>query len=89
MLEQLSNYGSIIELQRTCTSGRKGLPSIRGPITNGQGERSWYPSSHHSSSQGLEFRAVAIVGAREGALPDYRARTSTELDAERRGLYVR
>jgi len=38
--------------------------------------------------KGLEFRAVAIVGAREGALPDYRARTSTELDAERRGLYV-
>lgn len=38
--------------------------------------------------KGLEFKAVAVVGAYEGALPDYRAQSSQELDAERRSFYV-
>lgn len=38
--------------------------------------------------KGLEFRAVAAVGAREGTLPDYRAKTRADLDAERRSFYV-
>lgn len=38
--------------------------------------------------KGLEFKAVAVVGVREGTLPDYRARVAEEIDAERRGLYV-
>ncbi len=38
--------------------------------------------------KGLEFRAVAVVGVREGTVPDYRAQTSAELDAERRAFYV-
>jgi hypothetical protein len=38
--------------------------------------------------KGLEFRAVAVVGVREGALPDYRATSSRQIEAERRGLYV-
>ncbi len=38
--------------------------------------------------KGLEFKAVALVGAYEGALPDYRARTADQIDGERRGLYV-
>ena len=38
--------------------------------------------------KGLEFRAVAVVGVREGSLPDYRAATQEEVDAERRSFYV-
>lgn len=38
--------------------------------------------------KGLEFRAVAVVGVREGALPDYRAKTPKQIDAERRAFYV-
>ncbi len=38
--------------------------------------------------KGLEFRAVAVIGAREGSLPDYRAAKPDEVDAERRSFYV-
>lgn len=38
--------------------------------------------------KGLEFRAVALVGAHDGALPDYRAKKEDDLNAERRSLYV-
>lgn len=38
--------------------------------------------------KGLEFKAVALVGVYDGALPDYRARTPAKLNAERRSLYV-
>lgn len=38
--------------------------------------------------KGLEFRAVAVVGVRDGAVPDYRARTPKQIDAERRAFYV-
>lgn len=38
--------------------------------------------------KGLEFKAVAIVGVQDGALPDYRARTLAEVDEERRSFYV-
>jgi superfamily I DNA/RNA helicase len=39
-------------------------------------------------AKGLEFRAVAVIGVREGSIPDYRARTPKEIDAERRSFYV-
>lgn len=38
--------------------------------------------------KGLEFRSVAVVGVREGTVPDYRAQTPEAIDAERRSLYV-
>ena len=38
--------------------------------------------------KGLEFRAVAVIGVREGSLPDYRAAEPDEVDAERRSFYV-
>ena len=39
--------------------------------------------------KGLEFRAVAVVSAREGSIPDYREQSTPDgLDAERRGFYV-
>ena len=38
--------------------------------------------------KGLEFKAVAIVGAYDGALPDYRAKSQATLQEERRSLYV-
>jgi DNA helicase-2/ATP-dependent DNA helicase PcrA len=39
--------------------------------------------------KGLEFRAVAVVSARDGSIPDYREVSSTaRLDAERRSFYV-
>lgn len=38
--------------------------------------------------KGLEFKAVAIVGAYEGAIPDFRARSLKQLQEERRTLYV-
>jgi DNA helicase-2/ATP-dependent DNA helicase PcrA len=39
-------------------------------------------------AKGLEFRAVAVVGVREGTIPDYRAATIREVDEERRSFYV-
>lgn len=39
--------------------------------------------------KGLEFRAVAVVSAREGSIPDYREQSNPDgLDAERRSFYV-
>lgn len=39
-------------------------------------------------SKGREFAAVAIVGAREGWMPHYRAKTEAEVEAEKRQFYV-
>jgi DNA helicase-2/ATP-dependent DNA helicase PcrA len=39
-------------------------------------------------AKGLEFRAVAVVGVRQGTIPDYRATTIREIDEERRSFYV-
>ena len=39
-------------------------------------------------AKGLEFKAVALVGVRDGQVPDYRAKSSRERDEERRRLYV-
>ena len=39
-------------------------------------------------AKGLEFRAVALVGVRDGLIPDYRANSTAERDEERRRLYV-
>ena len=39
--------------------------------------------------KGLEFRAVCLVGAYNGAIPDYRAENDVDLlDEERRAFYV-
>lgn len=39
-------------------------------------------------AQGREFKAVAIVGMNDGQIPDFRARTVADQDAERRTFYV-
>ena len=39
-------------------------------------------------AKGLEFRAVALVGARDGLIPHYRANSEQEQREERRRLYV-
>lgn len=39
-------------------------------------------------AKGLEFRGVAVVGVREGTIPDFRATTISEIDEERRSFYV-
>ena len=39
-------------------------------------------------AKGLEFKAVALVGVRDGQLPDYRAGSSLARNEERRRLYV-
>jgi superfamily I DNA/RNA helicase len=39
-------------------------------------------------AQGREFRAVALVGCNDGQLPDFRAKTSTEIQDELRVFYV-
>lgn len=39
-------------------------------------------------AKGLEFKAVALVGVRDGQVPDYRANSSRERGEERRRLYV-
>ena len=39
-------------------------------------------------AKGLEFKAVALVGVRDGQIPDYRANSSRERNEERRRLYV-
>lgn len=39
-------------------------------------------------AKGLEFKAVALVGMRDGQVPDYRASSSRERGEERRRLYV-
>ena len=39
-------------------------------------------------AKGLEFKAVGLVGVRDGQIPDYRANSSRELSEERRRLYV-
>ena len=39
-------------------------------------------------AKGLEFKAVALVGVRDGQIPDYRANSSRERSEERRRLYV-
>lgn len=39
-------------------------------------------------TKGLEYRAVAVVGLREGLIPDYRAAKPEEVDEERRSFYV-
>jgi len=38
--------------------------------------------------KGLQFKVVLLIAAYDGALPDYRARTDSDLDSERRSLYV-
>ena len=39
-------------------------------------------------AKGLEFKAVALVGARDGLIPHYRATSASEQKEERRRLYV-
>ena len=39
-------------------------------------------------AKGLEFKAVAIVGARDGMIPHYRSKSAKDRDEERRRLYV-
>lgn len=39
-------------------------------------------------AKGLEFKAVALVGVRDGQVPDYRANSSRARGEERRRLYV-
>lgn len=39
-------------------------------------------------AKGLEFKAVALVGVRDGQIPDYRANSAREHSEERRRLYV-
>lgn len=39
-------------------------------------------------AKGLEFKAVAIVGARDGMIPHYRSKSTKDRDEERRRLYV-
>lgn len=39
-------------------------------------------------AKGLEFKAVALVGVRDGRIPDYRANSVRERNEERRRLYV-
>ena len=39
-------------------------------------------------AKGLEFKAVALVGARDGLIPHYRATSASEQREERRRLYV-
>jgi DNA helicase II / ATP-dependent DNA helicase PcrA len=38
--------------------------------------------------KGLEFKAVCVVGAYEGMIPDWRAKTAVAIDEERRSFYV-
>jgi len=38
--------------------------------------------------KGLEFRAVCLLGAYNGVLPDYRASSAEQVDDERRAFYV-
>jgi len=38
--------------------------------------------------KGLEFKAVCLIGAYAGALPDYRATSAEQVDEERRAFYV-
>lgn len=40
------------------------------------------------NSKGREYSAVAILGVREGSIPDYRARTASEIESEKRLFYV-
>lgn len=39
-------------------------------------------------AKGLEFKAVALIGARDGLIPHYRADSSKQQDEDRRRLYV-
>lgn len=39
-------------------------------------------------AQGQEFKAVAVVGLTDGQLPDFRARTEEDVEAELRAFYV-
>ena len=39
-------------------------------------------------AKGLEFKTVAIVGARDGMIPHYRSESAKDRDEERRRLYV-
>ncbi len=39
-------------------------------------------------AKGLEFKAVALIGARDGLIPHYRADSPQERDEDRRRLYV-
>lgn len=39
-------------------------------------------------AKGLEFKAVAIVGARDGMIPHYHSKSTKDRDEERRRLYV-
>ncbi|MBB4231021.1 ATP-dependent helicase [Rhizobium mongolense] len=39
-------------------------------------------------SKGREFEAVAVIGVREGTMPFYKAKTASEIEAEKRQFYV-
>jgi DNA helicase-2/ATP-dependent DNA helicase PcrA len=40
------------------------------------------------NAKGHEYKAVAVIGLREGTLPDFRAKTNEEIEAEKRLFYV-
>lgn len=80
--------------KRYCTATTVQKRSLRGflrHLTRAQLARPTDPGIRVLTihrAKGLEFKAVALVGVYDGALPDYRARDAVQLNSERRSLYV-
>lgn len=65
---------------------RASLLQDQDSLTGGQGGEVVLVTAH--SVKGLEFDYVFVIGVEEGLFPHYRSQLTTEIDEERRLLYV-
>lgn len=82
---QWSNYAV------TTPANRRDLPGFVRHLAKAQQTRPSDPGVRVLTIhkvKGLEFKAVCVLGAYNGVLPDYRATTESDLDEERRAFYV-
>jgi len=73
--------------ERTQPHQKLGHMTIADLALCGRSAKSVFLSTLHSS-KGLEFDTVIIPDLEQGRLPDYRAETTSEIDEERRLLFV-
>jgi DNA helicase-2/ATP-dependent DNA helicase PcrA len=85
-------FEELVQIYRSQVEvGARGLSSFRRFLQRELAGRALDPGVRILSihkAQGREYRAAAVVGLNEGQLPDFRAKTTDEIEAERRVFYV-
>jgi len=90
----LENHADLPRLLRMAEPYRRDRRAFIRDVTLGQGADAWEARTEQVSlmtlhaAKGLEFDAVFIPGCEEGLLPFHREGLETDLDEERRLLYV-